>query len=142
MVHVGLRADHLFIARDQGGLKATGSRESEVLDCRLRSDKGPGTCFGIPKLFASGGSRWGWGSPGLLKGLCIAPISLLFKMHFISFYFVFLGLHPWHMEVPRIGLKIRAVAAGLCHSHGNARSELCLQPTPQLPATPDPQPTE
>ena len=30
---------------------------------------------------------------------------------------------------------IRAVAAGL---HHNARSEPCLQPTPQLMATPDP----
>ena len=30
----------------------------------------------------------------------------------------------------------------LCHSHGNARSELCLQPTPELAAKPDPQLTE
>ena len=37
---------------------------------------------------------------------------------------------------------IRAVAAGLCHSHSNARSESRLQPTPQLMATPDPYPTE
>ena len=29
-------------------------------------------------------------------------------------------------------------AAGLCQSHSNAGSELCLRPTPQLPATPDP----
>ena len=33
---------------------------------------------------------------------------------------------------------IRATAAGLRRSHSNARSELCLQPTPQLMATPDP----
>ena len=37
---------------------------------------------------------------------------------------------------------IGAVAAGLLHSHGNARSEPSLQPTPQLMAMPDPQPTE
>ena len=37
---------------------------------------------------------------------------------------------------------IRAVAAGLHHSHSNARSELHLRPTPQFMATPDPQPTE
>ena len=37
---------------------------------------------------------------------------------------------------------IIAVAAGLHQSHSNARSELRLQPTPQLRATPDPQPTE
>lgn len=33
---------------------------------------------------------------------------------------------------------IRAVATGLCHSHSNAGSKPCLQPTPQLMATPDP----
>ena len=31
-----------------------------------------------------------------------------------------------------------AAAAGLHHSHSNARSELCLAPTSQLMATPDP----
>ena len=35
-----------------------------------------------------------------------------------------------------------AAAAGLCQSHSNARSELHLQSTPQLVATPDPLPTE
>ena len=34
------------------------------------------------------------------------------------------------------------VAAGLCQSHSNAISELPLQPTPQLTAAWDPQPTE
>ena len=33
---------------------------------------------------------------------------------------------------------VRVVAAGLCHSHGNTRSEPRLRPTPQLMATPDP----
>ena len=33
---------------------------------------------------------------------------------------------------------IGAVATGLRHSHSNAGSELCLQHTPQLMATPDP----
>ena len=33
---------------------------------------------------------------------------------------------------------IGAVTEGLHHSHSNARSELRLQPTPQLTATPDP----
>ena len=37
---------------------------------------------------------------------------------------------------------IRPVAAGLCHSHSNARSKPCLLPTPQLMATLDLQPTE
>ena len=38
--------------------------------------------------------------------------------------------------------QIGATAAGLHHSHSNAGSEQCLQPTPQLTAMPDPQPTE
>ena len=33
--------------------------------------------------------------------------------------------------------QIRTAAAGLCHSHSIAMSELCLQPTPQLMAIPD-----
>ena len=32
---------------------------------------------------------------------------------------------------------IRATAVGLHHSHSNAGSELCLQPTPQFTAMPD-----
>ena len=36
--------------------------------------------------------------------------------------------------------RIRAAAASLHHSHSNARSHLCLGPTPQLMLTPDPQP--
>ena len=40
------------------------------------------------------------------------------------------------------GLIGATTAASLCQSHSNAGSELCLQPTPQLTATPDPQPTE
>ena len=38
--------------------------------------------------------------------------------------------------------RIRAVAADLSHSHSNIGSEPRLQPTPQLMAMPDPQPTE
>ena len=38
---------------------------------------------------------------------------------------------------------IRAIAASLHQSHSNTGSEPpCLRPTPQLTATPDPQPTE
>ena len=37
---------------------------------------------------------------------------------------------------------IGAVALGLCQSHSNARSEPCLQPTPQLTATLDSKPAE
>ena len=37
---------------------------------------------------------------------------------------------------------IRAVAAGLCQNHSNARSELSLQPIPELTAMPDSYPTD
>ena len=37
---------------------------------------------------------------------------------------------------------IGATATGLCQSPSNVGSEPRLQPTPQLTATPDPQPTE
>ena len=37
---------------------------------------------------------------------------------------------------------IRAIVAGLRHSHSHTASELHLRPTPQLTATPDPYPTE
>ena len=66
------------------------------------------------------------------------PLFILF-FYFLSFFFFlpFLGSHPWHI----MGL-IRAVAAGLRQRHSNAGSEPHLQPTPQLMAMPDPQPTE
>ena len=59
---------------------------------------------------------------------------------FFSVFLPFLGLLPQHMEVPR--LEIRAVVTGLRQSHSNMGSQLCLRPTPQLMATPDPQPAE
>ena len=34
--------------------------------------------------------------------------------------------------------QIGATAAGLCHSHSNSESRLCLLPTPELMAMPDP----
>ena len=38
--------------------------------------------------------------------------------------------------------QIRAIAAGLRHSHSNEGSKPHLQPAPQLMAMPDPEPTE
>ena len=74
--------------------------------------------------------------------LCLCIVFLkyfnFFKYFFNFDFFVFLGPHLWHMEVPRLGCPIRAVAAGLHHSYSNARSESRLQPTPQLMATLNP----
>ena len=44
--------------------------------------------------------------------------------------FVFLGPYLQHMEVPWLGGPVRALAAGLHHSHSSARSKLCLLATP------------
>ena len=49
-------------------------------------------------------------------------------IYFFTFW-VFLGLHPRHMEVPRLGLK-----SDLQLHHSHARSEPHLRPTPQLKA--------
>ena len=52
-------------------------------------------------------------------------------------FFCFLSHMLWGSQ----GL-LGAAAASLYHSHSNSGSELHLQPTPQLMATPDPQPSE
>ena len=50
-----------------------------------------------------------------------------------------LGLAPAaHGSNSQARDQIRAVAAGLCHSHSDTESKPCLRPTPQLAATPDP----
>ena len=77
-----------------------------------------------------------WATMGTPLWQCI------FFFFFFFWSFVFLGLHLQHVEVPRLGGLIRAVAAGLHHGHSNARSELRLWPTPQLMAMPDAYPTE
>ena len=67
--------------------------------------------------------------------------AILFIYLFIYFCFFRGGggsVHLWHMEVPRLGAEIEAASAGLCHSHSNAGSEPCLQPTLQFMAKQDP----
>ena len=56
------------------------------------------------------------------------------------FFFFVLRLHPQHMEIPRLGVESELQL--LVYTKAIARSELRLQPTPQLMATLDPQPTE
>lgn len=72
----------------------------------------------------------------LVVAILHAHISFSFSFFLFFFWsFVFLGLHPWHMAVPRLGAV--AVAVSL-HSHSNARSKPCLRFTPQLTAILDP----
>ena len=51
-------------------------------------------------------------------------------------FFVFLGPHLWHMEVPRpeVELELQLLAYSTAHS----RSDPCLWPTLQLTTTADP----
>ena len=51
-------------------------------------------------------------------------ISATFKMFQKKFFLVFLGLHPWHIEVTRLRVKLE------------------LQLPASATAMPDPQPTE
>ena len=57
------------------------------------------------------------------------------------FFFVFLELHPRHMEVHRVVVE-SVTAAALCHSHSNSGSKPNLRPIPQLMGTLNPQPPE
>ena len=64
--------------------------------------------------------------------------AIALRNDFLVLDLFILGLKPQHMEDPRLGGKIGAAGASLCHSHSNARSQPQLQPTPQLRVTPDP----
>ena len=76
------------------------------------------------------------------------PTFVLFKLYFILFYYFIFCLFAisWAAPTAYGGSQARgpigAVATSLCQSHSNAGSEPRLQPTPQLTATPDRQPTE
>ena len=48
------------------------------------------------------------------------------------FFYLFFSPTPAAYGGSQARDQIRAIATGLSHSHSNARSEPCLQPTPQL----------
>ena len=62
----------------------------------------------------------------------------IFDFYLLSFFF---RVAPMAYESSQARDRITAATTGLCHSHSNARSKPRLQPTPQLMAMPDPQPT-
>ena len=65
----------------------------------------------------------------------------IFNVVYFLFFCLFLsfsGAAPTAYGGSQAKDPIGAVAAGLHHSRSNAGSEPCLQPTPQLTATPDP----
>ena len=57
---------------------------------------------------------------------------------FFLFFFVFSRAVLVAYRGSQARGPVRAVAAGLHHSHSNGGSELCLEPAPQFMATPDP----
>ena len=60
------------------------------------------------------------------------------NLAFFSFFFLLFRAAPAAYGSSQARSPIRATAASLRHSHSNARSELCLLPTPQLTAMLDP----
>ena len=95
----------------------------------------------------SGSERSAFTRVGSNVYLCIIILKcryphLLNEFYFILFiYFAFQGLTHGIWKFPGQGSS-QSYAASLCQSHNNSGSEPCLQPTPQLTATLDPQPTE
>ena len=68
----------------------------------------------------------------------LSKFLLLLLLSFLIFFRAALAAYGSSQTRGLIG----AVAAGLHHSYSNSRFELHLQPTPQLMAMLDPQPTE
>ena len=60
----------------------------------------------------------------------------------IAFLFSFLQPHLWPVEVPSLEVKSELQLPAYTTATANPRSETHLQPTLQLMAMPDPQPTE
>ena len=70
--------------------------------------------------------------------LCpVLPSRLPDSVFFFFFFFLFRAAPTAYGGSQARG-RIRAAAAGLPHSHSHVGSELPLQPTRQLTATPDP----
>ena len=78
----------------------------------------------------------------IISQLYFEVLLFYFKKNFFFGLFAFSRAAPAAYGGSQARGRIGAVAAGLPQSHSNARSEPRLRPTPQLPATPDPEPTE
>ena len=63
------------------------------------------------------------------------------RMHLFIYLFCLFRATPLAYGRSQTRGWIRAVAAGLHHSHSSTGFEACLWPTPQLTAMPDPRPT-
>ena len=76
-----------------------------------------------------------------IQHFCLSNV-ILFTFFFVVVLFAFSRATPAAHGDSQARGQIGAVAASLRQSHSNAGSEPRLQPTPQLTATPDRQPTE
>ena len=61
-----------------------------------------------------------------------------FSVRLFFFFFCLFRVAPPVYGSSQDRVRIRAIAASLCHSHSHTRSEARLPPTPQLAAMPDP----
>ena len=68
-------------------------------------------------------------APLLVPGMLFTPLCTAGSF---LFFFFFSGLHPQHMEVSRLGVKLEL------HSHSHMGSESRLRPIPYFMATLDP----
>ena len=70
-----------------------------------------------------------------VKNVHMLAVTFFFVLFCFCLFVCFLGPHLWHVEVPRLGVELELqLPTGLHHSHGNTRSEPCLQPTLELAA--------
>ena len=103
--------------------------------CRLKLDKKEGGVWG--EFCSQGGT-----CKGLLRYHLLLNLDpkTLFPLLFIYFPFIFCFFRaaPVAYGGSQARSRIGATAASLYHSHSNKGSELCLRPTPQIMATPDP----
>ena len=60
----------------------------------------------------------------------------------LFFFFLLLRAAPVAYGSSQARDRIRTLTASLCQSHNNPSAKIHLPPTPQIMATPDPQPTE
>ena len=69
-------------------------------------------------------------------------LAIMSLEYILFFFFCLFRATPMAYGGSQARGQIGVVAAGLHHSHINVRSKLRLRHTPELMATPDPQPTE
>ena len=82
----------------------------------LRQQSVSENCGGNTETKRTDFSLWKYWIPGLV-------------LSFTIFFPLFLWPHPWHMEVPRLGVESEQQPPSLCHSYSNTRSEPYLRPS-------------